>query len=74
MKRICKYCGQQFKVTGRHSSRAQYCPRDHYTTCEYCGNKFKIGSFNNGVPRTCSRECGNKLKAINTKKAIQSKT
>lgn len=72
--KICPYCGKQFSPKGRNASRQKYCEGPHYTTCQVCGKQIEIkniGAY--GVPKTCSRECTNKLKHINMMKTMKSK-
>lgn len=58
----CKWCGEPFTP---NTSRDVYCHNIHYKICEICGNQFEIDVRQNKDTRTCSKECKNKLQALN---------
>lgn len=59
--KICKYCGKEFNP-GPKGYRRKYCDGPHFKTCEYCGKEFEILDIANFIPKTCSKECSNKLR------------
>ena len=55
-KKICKYCGKEFRTD---SSRREYCYDTHYGSCPVCGKQVEINEMHLG-PQACSEECRKK--------------
>lgn len=73
MKKICVLCGKEFDAVGRNASRRKYCDNIHYVKCQYCGKEFIVEDPANGIPKTCSKECANKLKIKKMQETMQDK-
>ena len=73
MKKICVLCGREFDAVGRNASRRKYCGNIHYVKCQYCDKEFVVDDPANGIPKTCSKECANKLKIKNMQETMQDK-
>lgn len=62
IKRICKLCGEEFRI---HSSRQIYCDKCRTHTCIICGETFRASPQDHlrsgSMRRTCSRTCSDKL-------------
>ena len=72
--KICELCGKEFTPTGRNASRRKYCDGPHYMICEVCGKKFEITDLSSGsIPKTCSKECANKLRIQNMHQTLKDK-
>lgn len=61
--RTCEWCGKEFHPK---SKRDKYCYSKHYKICEVCGKEFEIDVRKDKTKKTCSIECENKLRSINT--------
>ena len=68
--RVCTYCHKEF-VTSTYQKTI--CDDPHYKECKECGKKFIIPNYRLYEDVCCSRECTNKLRSRNIKKAIQYK-
>ena len=73
MKKICVLCGKEFEAVGRNASRRKYCDNMHYAKCQYCGKEFVVDDPANSIPKTCSKECANKLKIKKMQETMQDK-
>lgn len=62
--RICELCGKPFTPT---NNTQRICNADHFMKCVICGKEFKIDTSKNKEdwPKTCSKECANKLRFQN---------
>ena len=69
-KRTCKRCGGSFIPMNAHQN---YCNKPIELTCEVCGKVFKTECTNH-VPKTCSKDCSNKLAYINRNNNIPERT
>ena len=75
VERICKTCGKTFSVA--QGSKAKYCSqkclyaRNNTTrNCECCGKEFRSPPSQMAV-RTCSTECGYKIRHVNSVEPVR---
>ena len=65
-KKICKLCGKEFVPDRKHLS---ICSDKHFRNCIVCGKEFEVirkpGQNIADMPKTCSKECANKLRFKN---------
>lgn len=61
--KFCKECGKGFHP--RQASQI-YCKGPHTTKCEVCGKLFEYSVRPSEKPKTCSRECQEKLRSVTT--------
>ncbi|MCM1221783.1 MAG: hypothetical protein NC548_45665, partial [Lachnospiraceae bacterium] len=71
--KICQACNRLFLPYGkRNRNRLKYCNRLHYRICPVCGKEFEV-DLSGGldcVAKTCSKECGNKVRVITMQKTL----
>lgn len=67
----CYLCGKLF-VSNR---RTKCCKREHHRICECCGSEFVLTKLTDlkSIPKTCSKQCANKLRISGLNSTIQKK-
>lgn len=74
--KICAACGKSFVPFGKRQSLQRFCKRSHYLDCLVCGKPVfqkKPSDCRGDIKCTCSKECGKKFRASQTKSVMMKK-